>query len=62
MEDRTLPKQNAGFDQKDKLLKGFLAIEGKQVMSKEDEKVISTVKPSKKWVDGKYKVAWERQS
>ena len=50
------------FNQRtDKLLRWFweienLVIEGKQVMSKEDEKVMSIVKASNKWVDGRYEV------
>ena len=50
------------FNQRtDKLLRSFWKIEnsateGKQVMTKEDEKVMSMVKTSKKWVDGKYEV------
>ena len=51
------------FDQRaDKLLRGFweiedLAIGGKQVMSKEDEKAMSLVKTLNKWVDGRYEVS-----
>ena len=33
-----------------------MAIGGKQVMSKEDEKVMSLVKALNKWIDGRYEV------
>ena len=54
------------YDQRaDKLLRRFWEIENVEmkakVMSKEDEKVLSTVKASKKWVDGRYqvKIPWK---